>query len=100
MMSNVDTRKIDLEEVGSARSKMSFGQDQAPPSQTEPSGDDESKDVFFIQVAELAEAMIARHGRDFAIGTLVLAAKFIAEDRSLIKRDTENGEPVSATKSG
>ena len=53
------------------------------------SEDDRSKDAFFAQVAELAEAMIARHGRDFAIGTLVLGAKFIAEGKPLA---TPSGE--------
>ena len=46
----------------------------------------QSKDVFCVQLAEIAEAMIARHGKDFAMGTLVLAARFIAEDKPLIKR--------------
>jgi hypothetical protein len=27
-----------------------------------------SKDAFFRQVAEITDAMIARHGNDFAIG--------------------------------
>ena len=49
-------------------------------------GEDRSKDVFFVQLAELAEAMIARHGKDFAMGTLVLSARFIAEGKPLIKR--------------
>jgi hypothetical protein len=46
-----------------------------------------SKDAFFIRLAEVAEAMIARHGKDFAMGTLVLAARFIAEGKPLIKRN-------------
>jgi hypothetical protein len=53
---------------------------------SELSEEDTSKDAFFAQVAELAEAMIARHGRDFAIGTLVLAAKFIAEGKPFANR--------------
>jgi hypothetical protein len=32
-------------------------------------------------VAEIAEAMIARHGKDFAMGTMLLSAKFIAEGK-------------------
>jgi hypothetical protein len=100
MMSNNDRHKIDLREIGPARAKMSLGQDQVPPSQTELSDEDESKDAFFVQVAEMAEAMISQHGKEFAIGTLVLAAKFIAESRPLIKRDVGNGEPESAIKSG
>ncbi len=44
---------------------------------------DTSKDVFFERVGHLAEEMIAVHGKDFAMGTLVLAARFIAEDKPL-----------------
>ena len=74
-MRNIDTSKIDLEKVKAAAS-----------AQTELSDEDKSKDAFFAQVAETAEAMIARHGKEFAIGTLVLAAKFIAEGRSEERR--------------
>jgi hypothetical protein len=49
--------------------------------------DEASKDAFFVRVAEVAEAMIARHGKDFAMGTLVLSARFIAEGKPLIKRN-------------
>jgi hypothetical protein len=99
-MSKIDTSKIDLEKIKAAASKMSPGRRQAAPAQAEPSEEDRSKDAFFAQVAEMAEAMIARHGKEFAIGTLVLAAKFIAEDRPLIKRDIGNGEAASAAKPG
>ena len=51
------------------------------------SQEDRSKDDFFVRVAELAEAMIARHGKEFAMGTLVLSARFIAEGKSLIRRN-------------
>jgi hypothetical protein len=43
----------------------------------------ESKDRFFQRLGELAEEMIAAHGKDFAMGTLVLAARFIAEGKKL-----------------
>ena len=66
----------------------------------QPLEDDRSKDAFFEQVAEVANAMIARHGKDFAIGTLVLAAKFIAEGKSLVNRDNDNGEAARAAKPG
>ena len=62
------------------------GQERAPPRQLELSEEDKSKDAFFVQIAETAEAMIARHGKDFAIGTLVLSAKFIAEGKPLVSR--------------
>jgi hypothetical protein len=90
MMSNIDTSKIDLEKVKAAASKMSPGPGQAA-TQAGPSDEDKSKDAFFAQVAEMAEAMIARHGKEFAIGTLVLAAKFIADGRPLIKRGPGSG---------
>ncbi|MDE2453487.1 MAG: hypothetical protein KGL43_07820 [Burkholderiales bacterium] len=46
--------------------------------------DDEqqSKDDFFQQVAQLSNAMIAAHGKDFTMGTLILAARFIAEGQA------------------
>ena len=72
-----------------------------PPARTaamELSEEDRSKDAFFVQIAEIAEAMIARHGKDFAIGTLVLSAKFIAEGKPLINRTRGGGETVSAVK--
>jgi hypothetical protein len=59
-----------------------FKQPQAPTELTE---EDRSKDAFFVQVAEIAEAMVAKHGKDFAMGALVLSARFIAEGKPLIK---------------
>ncbi|NVN85528.1 MAG: hypothetical protein HXX15_05495 [Rhodopseudomonas sp.] len=55
------------------------------PVQIELSEEDKSKDAFFVQLAGIAEAMIAKHGKDFAMGTLVLTARFIAEDKPLTK---------------
>lgn len=43
--------------------------------------EDRSKDEFFRRIAEIADEMIARHGREFAMGALVLAAQWIAENR-------------------
>lgn len=45
--------------------------------------EDTSKDRFFERLGLLAEEMIAAHGKDFAMGTLVLAARFIAEGKKL-----------------
>ncbi len=42
-----------------------------------------SKDVFFKQLGILADDMIKAHGRDFTMGALVIAARFIAEGKSL-----------------
>jgi len=51
-----------------------------------------------VSARETAEAMIARHGKDFAIGTLVLSAKFIAEGKPLINRTSGGGETAGAVK--
>jgi hypothetical protein len=74
------------------------GQERVPPQQLELSEEDKSKDAFFVQIAQIGEAMIARHGKDFAIGTLVLSAKFIAEGKPLINRDDGGGETVNTVK--
>ena len=49
------------------------------------SAEDQSKDEFFVKLADVAQAMVAAHGKDFAMGALVLSARFIAEGRPLIK---------------
>lgn len=59
--------------------------------------EDRSKDEFFIEVARVAEAMVARHGKDFAMGVLVLSARFIAEGKPLIKRNGEATTTLSST---
>ena len=41
--------------------------------------DTASKDAFFEQLATISNAMVTAHGKDFARGALVLAARFIAE---------------------
>ncbi len=50
---------------------------------SELSDEDRSKEKFYEEVAALGNAMIAAHGRDFAMGVLVLAARFIAENKPL-----------------
>lgn len=60
--------------------------DGVPPADPiELNEEDRSKDGFFIQLAGIAEAMIAGHGKDFAMGALVLTARFIAEGKPLTK---------------
>ena len=49
----------------------------------------ESKDHFFAQVGDVADEMIAAHGKDFAMGTLVLAARWIAEGKSFKPKQSE-----------
>lgn len=58
------------------------------------SEEEQSKDEFFRQIAELAEAMLARHGKDFSMGAFVLAARWIAENRITVP------EPSNGAKSG
>lgn len=49
--------------------------------ETAASPEEASKDEFFSRVAQLSEEMILAHGKDFAMGTLVLAARWIAADK-------------------
>lgn len=42
-----------------------------------------SKDEFYRQMSLLTDAMIAAHGRDFTVGTLILAARFIVQGKEL-----------------
>jgi hypothetical protein len=85
-------------EIKAAGNAAQAGQERASPQPAELSEEDRSKDAFFVQIAEIAEAMIARHGRDFAIGAFVLSAKFIAEGKPLINRTNGGGETVSTVK--
>ncbi len=87
--------KIEIKSAGNLRQTR---QERAPPQPLELSEEDRSKDAFFVQIAEIAEAMIARHGKDFAIGAFVLSAKFIAEGKPLINRNNGGGETVSTVK--
>lgn len=87
--------KIEIRAAGNA---AQAGQERAPPQQVELSEEERSKDAFFVQIAEIAEAMIARHGKDFAIGSFVLAARFIAEGKPLSNRTNGGGGTVSTVK--
>jgi hypothetical protein len=51
------------------------------------SPEEESKDAFFRRIAELTQEMIAAHGKDFATGALVLAARWTADGRMAKKHD-------------
>jgi hypothetical protein len=50
--------------------------------QTELSPEDQSKDEFFERLAKISEEMVARHGKEFSMGALVLAARWIAENKT------------------
>lgn len=43
--------------------------------------EEESKDRYFQEIAGVAERMVEEHGKDFAAGALVLAARWVAESR-------------------
>ncbi|MBN9887816.1 hypothetical protein [Salipiger abyssi] len=45
------------------------------------SADEQSKDRFFASLAKVSEEMVEAHGKDFAMGALVLAARWIAEGK-------------------
>ena len=49
----------------------------------EPSAEDRSKDEFFVRLGDLAEEMISAHGKEFAMGVFIIAARFIAEGKPL-----------------
>ena len=51
------------------------------------SAEDQSKDDFHNRLSSLCNAMVAAHGHDFTVGTLVLAARFIVEGKPMIKAD-------------
>lgn len=40
-----------------------------------------SKDKYFSQVSAISEEMIRDHGKDFAMGALVMAAQWIAQNQ-------------------
>lgn len=44
-----------------------------------------SKDLFFKKLAALSTEMVDEHGKDFAMGALLLAARFIAENKPFEK---------------
>jgi hypothetical protein len=90
-MTKIDMSRVHLGRSGAPVSAELPARGQTAALQAEPGEEDQSKDAFFVRVAEIAEAMIARHGSEFAIGTLVLAAKFIAEGRPLVSRGSESG---------
>jgi hypothetical protein len=51
------------------------------PQTVELTEEERSKDAFFQRIALLGEEMIATHGKEFATGAFVLAARWISEGR-------------------
>ena len=43
--------------------------------------EEQSKDEFFQRIARIGEEMITAHGREFATGAFVLAARWISEGK-------------------
>ncbi|OYR08374.1 hypothetical protein [Brucella grignonensis] len=41
----------------------------------------EAKDAFFERISQISQEMVVAYGRDFAMGALVLGARWIAEGR-------------------
>ena len=58
---------------------------QVEKAPAELSEEDRSKDRFFDEAAELANRMIEKHGRDFAMGVFIIGARFIAEGKPLTR---------------
>jgi hypothetical protein len=81
-------RKTATKSAGATVSPVAGRAPVQPAALTE---EDRSKDAFFAQLADIAEAMIARHGKDFAMGTLILSARFIAEGKPLSHRPDGDG---------
>ena len=50
------------------------------------SDESSSKDGFFERLGLLSDEMIEAHGKDFTMGALVLAARFIAEGKPVGRR--------------
>jgi hypothetical protein len=55
--------------------------------------EDASKDRFFTQVGTVADEMIAAHGKEFAMGALILAARWIAEGKSFAHHPRDQQVP-------
>ena len=53
------------------------------------------KDHYFAQLARIADEMTAAYGKDFAMGALVLAARFIAEGEARASAGT--GQATAAS---
>ena len=55
-----------------------MSQSQTAPTLTP---EEQSKDEFFQRIARIGEDMITAHGREFATGAFVLAARWISEGK-------------------
>jgi hypothetical protein len=53
-----------------------------------------SKEQFFERLGALSDDMIAAHGRDFAMGALILAARFIAQGQPVAEAATASAGKI------
>lgn len=49
--------------------------------------EEESKDAYFRQIAEIGQRMVAEHGKDFATGAFVLAARWVVDGKMKAPRE-------------
>ncbi|MFA3920546.1 hypothetical protein [Ruegeria hyattellae] len=54
------------------------------------SPEEQSKDKFFGELSKISEDMIGKHGKDFAMGALVMAAQWIAKNDPDAQNDTKH----------
>ena len=52
----------------------------------------ESKDQFFERLGRIADEMAAAHGKDFAMGALLLAARWLVENKAGAARATPRAQ--------
>lgn len=53
----------------------------APDKQQTLTDEEKSKDAYFQRIAAISGEMVEEHGKDFATGAFVLAARWISEGR-------------------
>ena len=56
-----------------------------------------TKDSFFAQLALISDQMVAAYDKDFAMGALVLAARFIAEGEARERAAADAANAPAAT---
>ena len=76
---------------------MSDASDASDVSDKSSDAEAASKDAFFQQLAGIASAMTAAHGKDFSMGALVLAARFIAEGEARERAAHASANTATAT---
>jgi hypothetical protein len=62
------------------------------------SDEERSKDEFFAKLAQVGQAMICAHGKEFAMGALILTARYIAQG-GLARRESDASGARGGTES-